>query len=106
MWLLRKWRISVVGYEFGRPSTCSVYKTFQAGFVKRCLMISRRIAIIASFAAVVELMVSQSFADTDDQNVETRLKELEERSGGRLGVAVLERRAVSVNLTIPLASIL
>lgn len=53
-------------------------------------MISRRIAMMTPFVAVAEFIVSRALAGTDDQDIETRLKALEERSGGRLGIAVLD----------------
>lgn len=51
--------------------------------------ITRRVALMTPFLAMTGLLAPHVRAESNSQGIETRLKELEKRSGGRLGVAVL-----------------
>lgn len=53
------------------------------------LSITRRVALTIPVVAVPGLLVPRAQAESSRRGIEPRLKELEARSGGRLGVAVL-----------------
>ncbi|MFJ6328346.1 MULTISPECIES: class A beta-lactamase [unclassified Rhizobium] len=51
--------------------------------------ITRRVALMTPFLAMMGLQGSHALAKDGDKGIAARLKKLEKRSGGRLGVAVL-----------------
>ncbi|MFC2254434.1 class A beta-lactamase [Labrys portucalensis] len=53
------------------------------------MLVTRRIALIAPIIALAEVPESQAQTNSNRKRIEARLKELEARSGGRLGVAML-----------------
>jgi beta-lactamase class A len=54
------------------------------------LSITRRVALMVPIIAIPGLFVARAQAESRRKGLEARLKELEARSGGRLGVAVLD----------------
>lgn len=54
------------------------------------LLITRRVALMTPIIALPGLFCPLARAETSRKGIELRLKELETRSGGRLGVAVLD----------------